>query len=248
MPSLTCQTDGCERPILGRKLCATHYSKWYRTQRKYTIVCLGCGETVKVPRNTSTTCSRECAATVANAASQLAQASNGTTTRLTQCEWCWELFAATSIKKFCSDTCANNSATERARLQRSPLRAAIEDGDHDTAIALIGARADRTERGCWEWPKVRDGYPYIRVGKRDIGLHRMVLEIKEGLPLGVQSAHHICANTKCVNPDHLQPVTHRDNTAEMLARRTYLDRIEELEGALMALDPNHPLLDRVRVA
>ncbi len=114
--------------------------------------------------------------------------------------------------------------------------------------SLIGARADRTERGCWEWPKVRDGYPYIRVGKRDIGLHRMVLEIKEGLPLGVQSAHHICANTKCVNPDHLQPVTHRDNTAEMLARRTYLDRIEELEGALMALDPNHPLLDRVRVA
>lgn len=165
MPSLTCQTDGCERPILGRKLCATHYSKWYRTQRKYTIVCLGCGETVKVPRNTSTTCSRECAATVANAASQLAQASNGTTTRLTQCEWCWELFAATSIKKFCSDTCANNSATERARLQRSPLRAAIEDGDHDTAIASSEPGQTEPNGGAGSGLRYETGTPISEWGR-----------------------------------------------------------------------------------
>lgn len=246
MPSVTCETDGCERPILGRNMCATHYSKWHRSQRKYTIVCRGCGESAKVPRKTSTTCSRRCAAAVANAVSQVAQA--GIRTRLIQCEWCLELFASSTVKKFCSNGCVTNANEERSKLQRTPLRAAIEDGDADTAIALVRAMSTHTSQGCWEWRKTRGGYPFIRVGKKDVALHRVILELKEGGPLGVQAAHHICGNSKCVNPDHLQPATHRDNVAEMLARHTYLDRIEELEGALRALAPDHPLLDRVRVA
>jgi hypothetical protein len=46
-----------------------------------------------------------------------------------------------------------------------------------------------------------------------------------------------------VNPDHLQPVTHRENVAEMLTRKSYLNRIEELEARLRELSPNDALLD-----
>lgn len=62
------------------------------------------------------------------------------------------------------------------------------------------------------------------------------------------AGHHTCGDSRCVNPDHLQPVTHRDNTAEMLARHSYLARIAELEEALATIDPSHPLLAVVRVA
>lgn len=47
---------------------------------------------------------------------------------------------------------------------------------------------------------------------------------------------------------HLEPVTHRDNTAEMLARHSYLARIAELEEALASIDAGHPLLQVIRVA
>ena len=89
----------------------------------------------------------------------------------------------------------------------------------------------------------------MRIGKRGFQVHRLILQAKHGgKPLGVQAAHHVCANTLCINPEHLQPVTHRDNTAEMLARHTYLHRIAELEEALAQIDPNHPALDRIEVA
>lgn len=66
-----------------------------------------------------------------------------------------------------------------------------------------------------------------------------------GKPLGKQPAHHKCATTMCVNPMHLQPVTERDNIAEMLARNYMLNRIAELEAALAVHDPEHPLLREV---
>lgn len=69
--------------------------------------------------------------------------------------------------------------------------------------------------------------------------------MKHGSPLGTQQSHHVCANTMCVNPEHLQAATHVENIAEMKARRSYEARIAELEAALMDIDPEHPLLDRV---
>lgn len=73
----------------------------------------------------------------------------------------------------------------------------------------------------------------------------MVIEAREGKPLGVLAAHHTCANSTCVSPDHLQAITHRENVAEMLARTSLEARIAELELAVLAMDPDHPVLNRV---
>ena len=102
--------------------------------------------------------------------------------------------------------------------------------------------------GCWVWQRqTKRGYPIVRFGRREHQLHRLVLEVKHRMPLGSQAAHHICANSTCVNPDHLQPVTHRENVADMLARQSYLDRIAELEEALAEVAPDHPVLRVVPV-
>jgi hypothetical protein len=135
------------------------------------------------------------------------------------------------------------------RSQRGQLRAAWEDQDHTAFINAVQAKTIADKQGCWVWQgKTKSGYPEAILGGRYVAIHRAVLEAKHGAPLGSQAAHHMCANRGCVNPEHLQPVTHRDNIAEMLARHSYLNRIKELEQALKDLAPNHQLLKNIEVA
>ena len=129
---------------------------------------------------------------------------------------------------------------------RSPIRAAYEGSDWEALLAAIKAATVVTRDGCWEWQRrIKDGYGTVQIAGRVHQVHRLSLQAKHGRPLGVLAAHHKCANSKCANPDHLQPVTHRENVAEMLARTSLEARIHELEGVLAELSPNHPVLNRL---
>lgn len=165
--------------------------------------------------------------------------------------WTW------SRGRFCSRRCASAAQMKPKQVKsteprepvdrRGDLRRGFEDGDPDLFFAALRSASDTTG-DCWVWPRLREGYPIFRIGRREVALHRAVLEVKHGAPLGSQHAHHICANSTCVNPVHLQPVTHRENVAEMLARQSYLARIDELEQALRKVAPDHPLLASIPVA
>lgn len=71
--------------------------------------------------------------------------------------------------------------------------------------------------GCWLYAQIRSrgrghGYGFIRVNGRRRPAHRVVYElfkgpISEGLILD-----HLCRTPACCNPDHLEPVTPRENT------------------------------------
>jgi len=141
------------------------------------------------------------------------------------------------------------TVAERGRAQRSSLRAAIEDGV--AILPAIKAHTVANDKGCWVWLKRgKDGYPTfamtLKTGKvRLYRMHRVALEAKLGKPLGKQAAHHMCANSMCVNPDHLQPISFRENTAEMMQRNYYITRIQDLEAALTQAAPEHPLLSEV---
>lgn len=134
------------------------------------------------------------------------------------------------------------------RDQKSALTLAAEAGDFDTFTKILLKKVLVDENGCWVWPKVYKSRPYPAVMVAGEQLHRAVVQVKHGKKLGSQAVHHVCANASCVNPDHLQPVTHAENTAEMLARHSYLKRIAELEQALAELDPDHPILGFIKVA
>lgn len=72
--------------------------------------------------------------------------------------------------------------------------------------------------GCWIWTAMRDkrGYGRIASGtKYGIPLlaHRVMYEMLVGpVPDGLE-LDHLCRVTSCVRPDHLEPVTHRENMA-----------------------------------
>lgn len=52
-------------------------------------------------------------------------------------------------------------------------------------------------------------YPYARVGGRVVGVHRVMYEHYVGpIPPG-HDVHHVCPQTRCVNPNHLQAVPGR---------------------------------------
>lgn len=95
------------------------------------------------------------------------------------------------------------------------------------------AKVEKTN-ACWLWQgtKSADGYGRFRVSenKRLEAAHRyayglLVGPIPEGLTLD-----HLCRNPGCVNPDHLEPVTLRENILRSdglparNARKTHCDK------------------------
>lgn len=91
-------------------------------------------------------------------------------------------------------------------------------GEERTAVLVSRFWSNVDVRGkhsCWEWMagKTR-GYGKFYLGK-DTGLvncHRLAWvlffgEVEDGLELD-----HLCRNPGCVNPYHLEPVTHKVNT------------------------------------
>lgn len=79
------------------------------------------------------------------------------------------------------------------------------------------AKVKKRSRGCWEWTGFVDKAGYARV--RDDGgrtgevlyAHRVSFEIHKGtIPEGLE-IDHLCRNRQCVNPEHLEAVTHKTN-------------------------------------
>lgn len=66
---------------------------------------------------------------------------------------------------------------------------------------------------CWQWTGScdKDGYGKFRFNNRHFRAHRFVWELLVGpIPDGLV-IDHLCRNTGCVNPDHLEPVTNEEN-------------------------------------
>jgi len=67
---------------------------------------------------------------------------------------------------------------------------------------------------CWEWDGAHtDGYGKVWSPSDDrlVYVHRIMWEGLVGpIPEGLE-IDHLCRNTGCSNPDHLEPVTRREN-------------------------------------
>lgn len=66
---------------------------------------------------------------------------------------------------------------------------------------------------CWLWGKscTPGGYGRIYIGHKGFTAHKVIYETLVGkIPKGYE-LDHLCRNRACINPEHLEPVTHREN-------------------------------------
>lgn len=89
---------------------------------------------------------------------------------------------------------------------------------------------------CWLWTGRKNRWGYgdfvITRDRKEINRRasRYAFELlRRPIPEGLE-LDHLCKNTSCVNPDHLEPVTHRenvmrsDNFTAINARKTHCPR------------------------
>lgn len=102
--------------------------------------------------------------------------------------------------------------------------------------------------GCWRWLKYINqwGYGAFKVGRRTVQAHRFMYELMVGpIPPGLH-IDHLCRNHSCLNPDHLEAVTKRENTlrgfsnAAMNARKTHCVRGHEFTPENIWRQPDRP--------
>ncbi len=78
--------------------------------------------------------------------------------------------------------------------------------------------------GCWEWTgrrRAENSYGHIGFQGRNLLAHRLVYELLVGpIPDG-HELDHLCRNKGCVNPDHLEVVTHQENMKRLMALKTH---------------------------
>jgi hypothetical protein len=86
------------------------------------------------------------------------------------------------------------------------------------------SRALIVASGCWEWQAARHYHGYGLFG--DTYAHLYSYRHHYGdIPVGLE-IDHVCANKRCVNPKHLEAVTHLENVRRAVQRRRELQMQE----------------------
>jgi hypothetical protein len=80
-------------------------------------------------------------------------------------------------------------------------------------LALFLSHVHVSPFGCWVWQGKRNeaGYGRFTCGGKQRFAHRVAYTWLNGdIPSGLD-LDHLCRNRACINPDHLDPVTHKEN-------------------------------------
>ena len=103
------------------------------------------------------------------------------------------------------------------------------------------AKIVASPNGCWIWQSGTnaDGYGLFRVDGRMVRAHRFAYELLVGpIPEGLE-LDHLCRVRNCVNPAHMEPVTHAENMRRGAhALKTHCPREHPYAGGNLYIAPD----------
>lgn len=121
------------------------------------------------------------------------------------------------------------------------------------AIERFWAKVNKDgPNGCWIWTGATKSktptlaYGHLRADGRYWGAHKYSYQQIAGRP--IPHGHHLdhlCRNPRCVNPDHLEPVTCRENVlrgigpAARQSRQSHCKRGHALAGDNLVINGRH---------
>jgi Schitoviridae HNH endonuclease len=79
--------------------------------------------------------------------------------------------------------------------------------------------------GCWVWQGSHSGtgrgggYPRMKLDGQTVAVHRVSYTHFYGYVPGKKQIDHLCRNRLCVNPHHLEMVTHKENQRRRVKAR-----------------------------
>ena len=92
--------------------------------------------------------------------------------------------------------------------------------------------------GCWEWNNHRNlkGYGCLRKDGKNWLAHRYFYQARFGaIPVGCE-IDHLCKNRACVNPEHVEAVSHKENIIRGRNTKLTKNAVREIRNRVPSYD------------
>lgn len=101
---------------------------------------------------------------------------------------------------------------------------------------------------CWYWTaaKTKAGYGMYSIKHKLIYAHRYSYQMFVGELVANMELDHLCKNRDCVNPEHLEQVTHKENVKRGEALPHLMAKIESRRNQQYCVR-GHSLLDKSNI-
>jgi hypothetical protein len=120
---------------------------------------------------------------------------------------------------------------------------------HGDPMERFVGHIDLLSNGCWQWrgSLANGGYGHYSVRRTIFYAHRFSYWLYKGdIPKGLD-LDHLCRNRGCVNPDHLEIVTNKENVLRGTGSSAQYARRDRCKNGHKFDDTNTKLRGRARV-